>query len=121
MKIVDVAKIVYQANVAYHETFEPWQKRKWGELAEHEQASYINGVKFFLKNPDAPEEKLHNVWMKTRIMEGWSYDEKYDPFNKVHPYLKPFKQLRPEQQFKDYLFKGLLNLFINIFHFEIEE
>ena len=119
IKISEVAKIAYQANKAYSEIFDTRIRRDWTKLDQSERDFYIKGALFHLNNPDANESDSHNAWVKDMILKGWSYDKYYNPAKKTHPCIINFNKLTLEQQFKDYMFKGLINLFINRFKLNI--
>ncbi len=38
-------------------------------------------------------KNVHEVWAKERIEQGWSYGEKRDDVNKLHPCLLPYEEL----------------------------
>ena len=46
-------------------------------------------------------ENVHNVWAKTRIMQGWTYGSERDDANKKHPCLIPYNLLPEEEKVFD--------------------
>ena len=38
-------------------------------------------------------KNVHDVWAETRIAQGWSYGEKRDDAQKLHPCLVPYEEL----------------------------
>ena len=38
-------------------------------------------------------KNVHEVWAKERIEQGWSYGEKRDDVNRLHPCLLPYEEL----------------------------
>lgn len=43
-------------------------------------------------------ENVHEVWVKARIDEGWTYGEKRDDIHKKHPCLVPYDELPEEEK-----------------------
>ena len=46
-------------------------------------------------------KNVHEVWLKTRIEQGWTYGEKRDDVLKQHPCLVPYEEL-PEEEKEEY-------------------
>jgi len=45
-------------------------------------------------------EHVHDYWCLTKFDQGWSYGDTYSDATKVHPMLKPYKQLGRKDQMK---------------------
>ena len=43
-------------------------------------------------------KNTHDVWAKNRIKDGWSYGEKRDDAEKLHPCLVPYEELSEEEK-----------------------
>lgn len=117
----DIARILYSVCRAYCATIYNWERREWEKLFDYEREEAIKEVEFFLKNPERLVELYHNVWIKRMIMNGWTYDKEYDMTTKKHHYLKPFKELPVEYQFKDYLFKSAVDILLNKLNLTLED
>ena len=46
-------------------------------------------------------KNVHEVWAKSRIEQGWTYGEKRDDTNKLHPCLVPYEELPDEEKLYD--------------------
>ena len=53
-----------------------------------------------LKLTETVAENVHDVWAAGRIAEGWTFGEKRDDVQKLHPCLVPYSEL-PESE-KEY-------------------
>lgn len=109
MKIEDIARICHEANRAICATQNDFSQKSWDEAEGWQRQSSMEGVKFALENPDAPASVSHDSWMKDKIDAGWVYGKVKDGAKKTHPSILPFDQLPPQEQAKDYLFKGIVN------------
>ena len=43
-------------------------------------------------------KNTHDVWAENRIKDGWSYGEKRDDAEKLHPCLVPYEELSEEEK-----------------------
>ena len=46
-------------------------------------------------------ERVHDVWVKSKIEMGWALGPSYDECNKLHPLLVGWDKLPPEEKKKD--------------------
>lgn len=46
-------------------------------------------------------ENVHNVWMRTRMEQGWTYGPERNDDLKQHPCLVPYNQLPEEEKIFD--------------------
>ena len=109
MNIEDVAHICHESNRAYCETLGDQSQPPWSEAPDWQKESAVNGVTFHLSNPDALASHSHESWLKEKLESGWKYGAVKDPDKKEHPCCVPYEQLPPEQQAKDYLFRGIVH------------
>ena len=116
----DIARILYSVCRAYCATIHNWEQRDWKKLFDYEKADIVKEVEFFLEDLERSPELYHNVWIRRMIMDGWSYGKEYDMATKKHHYLKPFKELPIEYQFKDYLFKNAVDILLNKLNITLE-
>lgn len=71
------------------------------EPTEAQLKSQMDGVRFFLKNPNATPEQNHENWMKCRLADGWRYGPVKDEAKKEHPDLVPYDKLPEVERAKD--------------------
>ena len=57
------------------------------------------------------EKYVHDCWVKTKIMEGWSYSATRDSVKKTDPYLLPYEELSLQLRLKYTLFKNIVIAF----------
>lgn len=108
MSIISVAAICHEANRQYCLERGDTSQKPWDEAEEWQRSSAINGVGFTLANPDAPASSNHDSWLKEKEEAGWVYGPVKDADAKTHPCCVPYDALPPEQQAKDYLFRGIV-------------
>ncbi len=46
----------------------------------------------------AMAKNVHEIWAQERISQGWSYGDKRDDENKLHPCLVPYEELPEEEK-----------------------
>ena len=109
MKIQEIASVCHEANRELCNALRDDSQQSWMASPEWQRASAIAGVKFCLDNPKAPASANHNAWLKQKKAEGWVYGEVKDAEKKTHPCIVPYKDLPPEQQAKDHLFKAVVS------------
>ena len=78
------------------------------DLDTQEKVRIIEAVKREAETPTANNEDSHARWMKARLEDGWKWGEKLDRANKIHPNLKPYKDLPASEKLKDTLFKSIV-------------
>ncbi len=106
-----IAKVCHEANRAYSEELEDDQSgAEWEKVSEYIRESCLEGVRFRLSlNPGAPAAASHENWIAARLQDGWMVGPVKDEEEKTHPNLVPFKDLPLSQQYKDHLFKAIVN------------
>jgi hypothetical protein len=108
--VANIAKICHQANKALCETIGDYSQQNWEDAPEWQKQSAISGVLFHLGGNHAPMDS-HNKWMQDKIADGWIFGELKSAELKTHPCLKPFVELEPENQMKDFLFSAIVKSF----------
>lgn len=107
--VEQIAMICHEANKAYCEAIGDNSQLSWADAADWQRSSAIEGVKFRMNNPTAPQSAQHESWMKQKLDEGWVYGEKKDPEAKTHHCLVAYDQLPEEQRRKDALFQAVVD------------
>ena len=107
IKIEDIAKCCHEANRSLCEAIGDLSQDRWDYAADWQRESAVAGVRYFLKNPDAPDSAQHDAWCADKYADGWVYGLVKDANAKTHPCLVPFDQLPLHQQAKDTLFKAI--------------
>lgn len=108
-KIEKIARVAHEVNRAYCEALGDKSQPAWADAPDWQQASARLGVKFHLATPEASASASHDSWYAQKEREGWVWGSVKNPDKKTHPCMVPFNSLPPEQQAKDFLFRGVVH------------
>jgi hypothetical protein len=108
VSIALIAAAAHGVNRAYCAALGDTSQPAWADAPEWQQKSALLGVHLHLSGEHGPEAS-HQAWMNEKIEQGWVYGPVKDPELKQHPCMVPFSQLAPEQQAKDFLFRGVVH------------
>jgi hypothetical protein len=116
--VLTIAEVCYAANQAFRKAIGEPPLPNWDEVSPDIRNSYLHGVRFHIqtlvKGKSASGEAAHKAWMESKIADGWTYAEEYDPEKKTHPNLQSHDALSREQHVKDHLFAGIVeSLWVN--------
>ena len=100
----EIAKVCHQANKAYCEALGDKTHLEWDQVPEELKTSVIEGVKSKAKHHQIAAAQMHNLWMRKKAEDGWTYGAEKSLEKKTHPSLLPYRQLPVEQRIKDELF-----------------
>jgi len=109
LKATAIAIVCHEANRAYCAGLGDYSQKPWAESPDWQKESAIKGVEFHLNNPWADEDSSHNSWLQEKEATGWKYGPVKDEAKKEHPCYVPFHDLPKHQQYKDRLFKNIVN------------
>lgn len=109
MKNEEIARVAHEVNRAYCQALGDDSQPHWEDAPQWQKESALSGVTMHIENPDAGPESSHENWMAQKESEGWVYGEAKDPEKKTHHCMVPFDQLPPEQQAKDFIFRGVVH------------
>jgi hypothetical protein len=112
--VEQIARVCHEANRAYCLTIGDKSQKPWVQAQPWQRQSARDGVDFFLKNPHATPEALHDEWCAAKRRDGWKYGPVKDETKKEHPCLVLYPKLSPEQRRKDYLFRAIITAFLQI-------
>ena len=110
----EIAKVAHQANKAYCESIGDTSQLNWEDAPQWQKDSAIDGVKARAKHSMIAPAQMHNLWMQKKLEDGWTYGEIKDPEKKIHPCLKPYKELPTQQRVKDELFLSVVATLIKV-------
>ena len=105
-----IAQFAHAMNKAWCEVHGDFSQPKWEDAPEWQRASAIAGVEYRLHHPNATPESMHQSWFDQKVIDGWKYGPVKDATAKTHPCMVPFRDLPPEQQFKDRLFSLIVDV-----------
>ena len=109
MKIEQIAEVCHETNRAFCNSIGDTSQVAWKDAPEWQRSSAINGINFYINNPDAKASNLHDSWLKDKIDAGWKYGPVKDATKKEHPCCVSYDELPKEQKAKDYLFLAIVN------------
>jgi hypothetical protein len=109
MNIEQIAKIAHELNRQYCITLGDDSQPSWEDAPEWQRNSIISGVKAHILDPLLTPEESHNLWLKQKTDEGWSWGPTKDVEAKTHPCFRPYNELPSDMKVKDYNFKTIVN------------
>ena len=111
MTTKQIAMVCHEANRVYCDSIKDSSQLSWTQAPEWQRVSAIRGVQFHLDNPDAGPSDSHQNWLKEKEDAGWVNGPIKDAALKQHPCCVPYDALPEEQQVKDTIFIGIVDLF----------
>lgn len=109
MSVEQIAAVCHEANREYCRKLGDTSHKDWVNAPEWQRQSAMDGVWFHLENPKASAAASHENWLKDKKKDGWKYGKAKNEDTREHPCVVPFAELPPEQQAKDWLFKGIVD------------
>lgn len=106
--VEQVASICHEANRQLCLSIGDQSQKAWNEAPDWQKQSAVDGVTFFLKNPEIDASEMHENWMKDKRNNGWTYGTEKDEQLRTHPCMVPYGNLPIEQRTKDHLFRGIV-------------
>ncbi len=103
------ARVAHEVNRVWCEENGDFSQPSWSDAPSWQIESAIQGVRFHLENPSAPDSASHDNWMNHKVSDGWVYGSVKCAIKKEHPCLVPFDDLSMCQQVKDSLFKSVIH------------
>lgn len=111
LRIIDVAEMCHEANRAWCEKNNDRSQKSWLNASIAQRVSCIEGVKSALKLKNPTPAAMHNLWMKHKAQEGWTYGELKNEEEKTHPCMVAHHLLPWYQQVKDRIFLNIVLAF----------
>jgi hypothetical protein len=102
------ARVAHEVNRSYCEALGDLSQPAWEVAPEWQRSSARMGVDLHTMGDFGPEAS-HRSWATQKLAEGWQYGPVKDAEKKEHPCLVPFHELPPEQQAKDFIFRGVVH------------
>jgi hypothetical protein len=113
-QIEALARVCHEANRYYCQALGDLSQRTWDTTSEDIRRSAIDGVRFVLANPDAPQSAAHDNWLRFKAADGWRFGPVKDPAAKTHPCFLPYHQLPLDQRRKDGLFRAIVQALTSV-------
>lgn len=111
------AALTHEANSLFRELLDPNATivPAYFGLGTPAQQAIVDAVEYVREHADVTPEEIHEIWMRSKAAQGWTYGGELDYEKKTHPNLIPFHELTEDDQLKDKLFievaKGVLRTF----------
>ena len=107
-EVEQIARVAHEVNRAYCEALGDTSQTAWDEAPKWQKDSAVIGVKAHLENPAWSPRESHELWVKTKMAEGWVYGPVKNPARKEHPCMVGYFELPIAQRAKDYIFKAVV-------------
>lgn len=111
--VLRAARAAHEINRAFCKSIGDSSQPSWEDAPDWQKKSAITGVEFHIENPDATPESSHASWLKEKVDNGWVYGPVKDAEKKTHHCIVPYNELSQENRSKDYLFKAVVDVFVN--------
>lgn len=102
--IREIAEVAHNAHEAYSAMIGESSGARFHELAEAEQQGVMEAVQSVLGDAGVSNYEIHENWRARKTAAGWVFGEERHGAAKVHPNLRRFNELEPEQALKTELF-----------------
>lgn len=110
IKVVDIAKIAYEALRAYNQQIlGDFSQKPWDNASQNTMDEVIRNVQFCIENPNAPASSMHDRWLNGLLLAGWKHAEFTDPAQKVHNKIMPWSMLSITERNRDRLFVKIVD------------
>lgn len=100
------ARAAHNVNNAYCEAIGDPKSPTWEEMTDEQRHGVIQGAKHALAGGSARES--HELWMQSRLAEGWIYGPVKDFAKKISPNLVAYDDLPVTQRAKDAIFQAVV-------------
>lgn len=110
--IESIARVVHETIRAYQSALGETASPAWKAATEAERAATLAGIRYRIRNLDAPASAQHKQWMDEKIASGWTRGSVKDETKKTHPSLAPFHELSETEQRKDMLFVAVVRALV---------
>lgn len=100
------ARAAHETNNVYNAAIGDTPSPAWNQLTDAQRAGIIAGAEHALQG--GSPEASHELWLRTRIAEGWTYGPTKDFDAKTSPCLVPYAELPEPPRRKDALFQAIV-------------
>lgn len=107
-----LARVCHEANRAWCSSQGDGSQPDWDNAPDWQKNSIMEGVRHHLTH-DADADMSHELWMRSKLEEGWRYGPVKDADSKVHPCLLPRRFLSPADRVKDDIFVAIVRGYRN--------
>lgn len=97
------AHAAHEANRAFAKLLGDTSHKAWDTLNTSEKSLAKMSVMMILNEGTTPDV-LHETWRAKMVSEGWNYGPIKNATARIHPALRPYAELDPEQRYKNEMF-----------------
>ena len=102
------AAAAHDVNRAYCLSLGDDSQVPWLEAPDWQKESAIAGAIELSKQPNRTAREQHELWLAHKTRDGWVHGAVKDAVKKTHPCMVPYRDLPPEQQAKDTIFRAVV-------------
>src|ERR1043165_8176550 len=104
-----IARIIHDAVYAVNHDIEGrGDYPRWEDRSDVDRQMYIDALVKVMADKTMTPERLHGVWMESKIADGWTYGPTRDYIRKTHPSIVSYDRLSTLEQAKDILFLNMV-------------
>lgn len=103
------ARAAHEVNNVFNRAIGDALSPAWEDLTDAQRSGVIAGARHALDG-GSPEDS-HNLWMASRVAEGWTFGPVKDFAARTSPCLIPYAELPEMQRRKDALFQATVRAF----------
>ena len=106
------AKVNHEVNVCINRFHGKEARPVWDKLTEDERNKAFVSVQAIIDKPETTPAESHQLWMDSKLADGWRYGPVKDEIKKTHPDLVAYNELPDEEKLKDHLFITIVKCFL---------
>lgn len=107
-QVIQVARATHEMNRRYCQLIGDHSQVPWEKAPQWQRDSATAGVESILDGTATSSEDQHELWMKHKLADGWTYGEVKDAEKKTHPCMVPYAELPASQRAKDKIFRAVV-------------
>lgn len=108
LTLLQIAACCHAANAEYCRQLGDTSQPSWDDAPDWQKRSAIIGVIHDLTHPNVTPGDAHQIWLDTKIAEGWKWGLVKNTEAKEHPALRPYDELPDPIRAKDFLFLAVV-------------
>lgn len=98
VRVLQIAQVLYEAQRAWLNSNGGKDTVSWDKASDTKKKEVFDTVLFQIDNPLSGDAGKHNIWMKAREADDWTWGKHYSEEKKTDPQLVLFHLTPPEYQ-----------------------
>ncbi|WP_306253265.1 RyR domain-containing protein [Parvularcula sp. IMCC14364] len=107
-QLVVISRVVHEAIRAFCMAHGDNSQPPYDKIEDWMREATLQGIRFRLENPSAPNSAQHDQWMQQKMEDGWVHGAVKDGEKKTHPMLIAYEELPYVEKQKDALFAAIV-------------